>query len=322
MFQKIWSCLNFIFNDKGEVDPATGLETEVIDDKVALGPDGQPIDSGKKEAGTGATGGPAGGGEPKPDPTDIFGGDYGKATKSYRELSAIHKPMEMENAALKKQLGTLGVKVVKEGNELRLVIDESKKPTEKQKRFTEEHMGQFGAYFDKPESGKAFYELLKLAVQDLIDDGVEGHFTQREKIYSTAVAFKRAERETEEFIKKVYPDADPDKEDFPETGTPLFNRAKEIYDANEDYGRHPKGQLWAVHEAAIELGIAPQAITKAKAEGRKEAIENKRILNKMGGGEKGGGGVVGEMSNEDFIKMTPTQRREWQQNQMKKKQGG
>lgn len=272
---------------------------------------------GEGEGGDGGDGG--GGAGAGADAEDIFGGDYGKALKSFKELSKIHKPTEMELAGIKKQLAQAGIKVIRNSDgSIRFEEDKSKAGQEKQRRFTEEHATKLHSFFDKPESGKGFQELITNLILDTLDD----QFATREAQYHAAVQFRNEERQTEAFIAKVYPDADPDREGFPEGGTPLYKRATEIFLANPEYQKHPKGQLWAVHEAALELKISPKAISEAEARGKKAGFENKRILNKVGGGGGAGGGGGTGLSNLDFIKMNPTQRAAWQKEQFAKRMGG
>ena len=314
MVKWLYGLIMFLITDnRGEVDGGTG------DDNGGGDPDPDNLSDPDADKGPKGDGADPGADPDKVDPSDIFGGDYQKAVKSYKELSSIHKPIEMKLAALNKTLEGMGVKVTDDG---KLVVDESKaKAAEgKQRRFTEEHSGKLHAFFDKPESGKQFIESLKLLIQDIFDDGIDG---ERQK-YTQVANFRKAEAETEKFIAKVYPDADPSAENFPEGGTPLYNRATEIYEANEDYHKHPKGQLFAVHEAAIELGIQPKVIAKAKEQGRKEGQESKRILSRVGGGEGGRSGGAGssDVSSVDFITMTPTQRKEYQEKEFKKRIGG
>jgi len=273
---------------------------------------------GEGEGGDGGAGG--GGAGAGAGSEDIFGGDYGKATKSYHELLSKHKPTEMELAGIKKQLAAVGIKVIRNADgSIRFEEDKSKAGQEKQRRYTQEHAAKLHAYFDKPETGQAFEQIIEAKILDMMDD----QFGTREAQYHAAVQFRNEERQTEAFIAKVYPDADPEREGFPEGGTPLYKRATEIFLANPDYQKHPKGQLWAVHEAALELKINPKAISEAEARGKKAGIENKRILNKVGGGGGAGAGGGGTgLSNLDFIKMNPTQRAAWQKEQFAKKMGG
>ena len=257
-----------------------------------------------------------------------FKGDPASVVKSYKELMGKHKPTEMENAAIKKWAEASGLKIVVDakGSFKGLEVDTTKvKASERQRLFTDEHAKQFDGYFnikDNPKAGEQFRELLKLFHQDMLGDA----FSERDGRMMAAADFRRQERDTEKFIAKVYPEADPDSPDFPEGGTPLYNRATEIYEANESYQHHPKGQLFAVHEAAIELGISPATIAAAKAAGKKEGTEGKRILSKLGGAGAGAGTgkfkKTGEVSLADFVSMTPTERQKYQEEQLKKKAGG
>lgn len=307
-------------NCRGETDAGAGGEGGEDGQGEAApggeGESGQPAKPPVKVAGGPGEGGEGGQGGPADD--DPFGGDYTKALEAYKELQKTSKPKEMTLAGLTKHLSSMGVKVVDDGQgTVKLVLSEdtSKREQAAQRRFTEEHAGQIYKFFDKPESGKTFLDTLKLFVQDAFDDGI----TEKEKFWNSQREFVIEEKKTEAFIKQVYPDADPDVEGFPKEGTPLFNLSSKIYDANPEYQKHPKGQLWAVVEAATQLGVSPAAIENAREAGRKEGKENKKILTRVGGGAGAGKGAAGEVSDAAFVNMTPTQRKEWQQAQFAKR---
>jgi len=333
----LWeNTLKMLRNDRGIIE-GDG-EGEEADNAEGTAESDNANDTGEEGEGTGEGEGGTGegqGGEEEgeadnvdPELKQLFGGDFSKLGKSYRELQAKHKPIEMNNAAMRTWAEKNGLKIVTDakGNFKTFELDTSKPTAEERKRmFTDEHSKQFDSFFNiekNPKAGENFRELLKLFITDLQTDA----FAERDSRMMAAAKFRNEERETEKFIAKVYPDANPDNPNFPEGGTPLYNRATEIYEANESYQHHPKGQLFAVHEAAIELGVQPATIAAAKAAGKKEGIEGKRILGKIGaaGTGKGAGGIkkTGEWSLDDFMKASPKERLEYQEKQLKKKSGG
>jgi len=227
----------------------------------------------------------------------------------------------MNLAAMTKWFGNMGLKPRYDGQGSFVKFEMDKKPegTERKRRFTDEHRKGLAKFFNNEEGSNKFVETISLLAQDLVDDGIAG----REKVANEAISFRRKEIDCEKFVAKIYPDANPDSDGFPEGGTPLYKRAAAIYEASDDYQQHPRGQLFATHEAALELGIQPQALAAAKAAGKKEGKENKRILSRVGAGQGGGKGKStlpkGEVSMTDFIDMTPKQREEHQRTELDKK---
>lgn len=255
----------------------------------------------------------------------MFGSDFKKLGKAYRELQNTSKPKEMNLAAITKWAEKLGLKPSYDakGNFVKFDMDRDRKPEpsekERPRRFTDEHRKVMASYFNNEKGANKFLEHLTLFTQDLLDDGI----LAREKMARRAMDFRREEIKCEKAIAERYPDANPDNEGFPEGGTPLYNRAREIYAADKDYQNHPRGQLFAVLDAATELGISPKAIDDAKKAGIKEGQEGKRILSRVsgfaGGGTKKTAKSGEDVSLTDFFSMTPEQREKYQENALKKK---
>lgn len=248
----------------------------------------------------------------------LFGKDFNKLGKSYRELQKIHKPTEMENAAIKNWAKKMGLKANygESGSFEGFSVEKPVNKQESQKRFTDEHRKNLVGFFSDEKAGNTFLDLLSHHIHDVLTEGMSAREQEVMKSYN----FNKQVNETWDYVTKVWPEVNPNQEGFPEGGSPLYNLASKIYNKNEDYQRHPKGMLFATAEAATQLGMSPQKIKEARQDGEKNGLEKKRILGKFGASETGSGkpkSSSGEVSMAEFIAMTPSQRAKYTQNQMK-----
>lgn len=249
----------------------------------------------------------------------LFGKDFNKLGKSYRELQKIHKPTEMENAAIKNWAKKMGLKANygESGGFEGFSVEKPANKQEPQKRFTDEHRKNLAGFFSDEKAGNTFLDLLTHHIQDVLTEGMSAREAEVMKSYN----FKQEVNKTWDYVTKVWPEVNPNQEGFPEGGTPLYNLASKIYNKNEEYQRNAKGMLFATAEAATQLGMSPQKVKEARQDGEKSGLEKKRILGKFGASGTDTGKAKpssGEVSMAEFIAMTPSQRAKYTEDQKKK----
>lgn len=242
----------------------------------------------------------------------------GKTTKTESNLAEVRKTLKEAGISVffdndgKVKLGT-GEKVVEE------------KPTEKKRRFTDEHRTKFNGYFEGVDGGKGFLETLTLAVQDIFDDQIEEVRTNSAKEKKDHDEYLKTRVGSAQKLVKLFPNLmskGKDGKDNPNYNAKHHDLALEIYEREYCTKRedgtlletHPNGQLWGALEAATELGINPTSIAAAKAEGVKIGKDGKKVLGKVGGGS--GAGQEGKKSQEEYLKLTPEERVDYDKKQM------
>ena len=213
---------------------------------------------------------------------------------------------ERQAASLRKSLEAVGFRAVDDGSG-NFRFEEIKAPakTERAKRFNDQHK----ALFDEP-----VLTAIQNLVEDMFEDRIEKSFSdyegkgqQRQQMIQQKIASGQK-------LIKLFPALQLKGEDgqpnaaFDET---FYNRATEIWQGSPDYLKNPSGELFAAMEAAVELGIAPAAIAKAKADGFVAGTGAKKVLGPVTGGQQGAKGAKGELSQTDYLKLSPDEREKY-----------
>ena len=251
----------------------------------------------------------------KPDVDALF--------QAFQELETGHKSLTAKTTQTEKSLSALrraaegsGFRVMtdSQGNAQLVPIkrDNETPQQEKKRRFTEEHLAKLGGFFsgENPQkTAKEFLDILTLHLQDNQDEAL----TQYDKKLLARGSFQRVRDESNSRMLKLYPHLDEEGETF---NKEFFDRATEIY--HENYEMHPRGELIAAGEAAAELGISPITLKKAEAKGFEKGKETKTVLAPVGQGSKGrfSKGGIKELSKDDYLKLTPEKRAEYDKVQL------
>jgi hypothetical protein len=208
---------------------------------------------------------------------------------------------ERNLASERKALEGMGLKVVRDtqGNVQVVPIKQANNNT----RFTDEHKNKFYSYFPDQKSGESFLEMQKALVEDLLDE----RFSKYDKEKSTVSQFQEQRQQGIERMYQLFPNLNEKGGSFDKN---FYDKANEIYMAR--YQNIPNGDLIAANEAAIELGIAPSSVAAANKEGFQRGQNVRKIV---GGGQgsqaQGGQGGFRRLSFEEFKKLTPDQRAEY-----------
>lgn len=243
----------------------------------------------------------------------------GKTTKTEQHLSAVRKT-----------LGEAGINVffdeegnVRLGTEGKNVVE--KKTVEKKRRFTDDNRKTFGGYFEGEDQGKGFLDALTLHVQDVFDDMLDETRVNAASEKKAHDQYMSTRMESAQKIIKLFPtliSKSKDGKDNPKFDEKFHKLALEIYEREyctkgEDgklIENHPNGQLWGALEASSELNIAPTSIAEAKAAGVLQGKEEKTVLGRVGRGA--GAGQEGKLSQEEYLKLTPEGRVDYDKKQM------
>lgn len=270
-----------------------------------------PVDDTSKPAdeGAGGEGEPPEGEEPPATPKY---GDFGDnptvdevfeaLNKTKAEHDAFRKKAgltEQNLGSLRKTLDNAGITMGEDGR-LRLKEGAGKPKT----RFSEEH-------------GKLFDPKVLESVRFLIEDMMDNRFSTFSQRTRQEQQFKEVLNKSIDKMYSLYPSL---QEKIDGKANPAFNqafldRATEIL--NESYPKLPNGDLLAAHEAAIEMGVSPIAIEKAKIEGANKGKAGKRIL----GPARASGGkpsATGKKTKEEILAMSPEERADYQRKTLDK----
>ena len=201
---------------------------------------------------------------------------------------------------LRQTLESAGI-VIGEDGKLR-----SKEGTgEKKTRFTDTHK----ALFDP-----RVLEAMQFFIEDMLDNRLTT-FSERTRQQQT---YDRIYSESVERMFQLYPTLrkNVNGKTNPEFNQVFFDRANEIL--QQRYARLPNGDLVAAHEAAIELGISPIAVEKAKVEGFNQGQQSKRVLGPVKSSGQQAAKVAGRLSKEEYLKLSPEEKAEYDKKTMDK----
>ena len=310
MFYKTMSwIIGLLLDQRGENDPAAGADGGAsagdgvgdpgagADAGAGAGEDSgadQGADAGAGEAGAGAA-------APK---FGEFGDDPVKLFQGYQGLKNKTTATERNLATLRKNLESAGLKIGEDGT----IQIGDKDSTPKTKRFTADH----AKLFDAP---------VLQAMQGLIEDYIEDHFGKYEQKNTMKQQYMTMKETSNTKMTGMFPQLlkEVDGEVNPNYNQAFYDRATEIWSTTPGYKSHPSGELYSTMEAAIEMGISPIAIAKAKAAGYKAGVGTKKVLGPAGGvgaGAHGAGGFK-RLSVEEFRKLPPDKKEEYQQQLIK-----
>jgi len=248
-------------------------------------------------------------------PTDPKYGEFGddpheaasKAIELINSLKDKGGATEKNLASIRKAAGEVGLSFLRdeEGN-VTLQMKEEAKPEVKGKRFTDAHRELVGD--DMVEAVSSLFE-------DMFEAGIVGYEKERTEKREYAVA--RSNSNAKAF--RLYPMArmkDESGNDNPNFNKPFYDRATEIWQAN--YSKNPKGELMAMHEAAIEMKVSPISLEEAKKAGYNKAKNQKKVLGPAGGGSGSGSKVApgGVLSQDAYLKLDPEAREKYDKDRM------
>lgn len=312
MFQKTISwIIGLLFDQRGENDPAAGAGDgsgagDGQGDQGGAESGAQGGDSGAGPA-TGITEGDAGASQegvvtPK---FGEFGDDPIKLFQGYQGLKSKTTATERNLATLRKNLENVGLKIGEDGT---IQLGEKDGSAPKTKRFTADH----AKLFDAP-----VLQAMQGLIEDLFEDRL-GKYEQKNTMKQQYMTMKETSNSKmtgmfPQLLKEV------DGEVNPQFNQAFYDRATEIWSTTPGYKSHPSGELYSTMEAAIEMGISPIAIAKAKAAGYKAGVNTKKVLGPTSGVGAGAQGATGfkRLSVAEFRLLTPDKKEEYQQQLIK-----
>ena len=255
------------------------------------------------------------GSEDEGTPAEPKYGEYGddpheaaqKAIDLVNSLKEKGGATERNLAKVRQTLNEAGISMLRddEGN-IQFQVKEEAKTEMKTKRFTDAH---------KELLGDDTLEALDAYFADKFDAGIAGYEkTQKEK-YEYSIARRNSNAKA----FRLYPTAqmkDANGNDNPNFNRAFYDRATEIWKA--DYSKNPKGEMMAMHEAAIEMKISPISLEEAKKAGYNKAKNQKKVLGPAGGGSGSGakGGKEGVLSREAYLKLDQDAREKYDKERM------
>ena len=302
MFYKTMNwIIGLLLDQRGEDDPAAGAAADPNADPGVADPNADPNAGGDPNTDPNA--------DPNPDPVATpkfgeFGDDPVKLFQGYQGLKSKTTATERNLATLRKNLESAGLKIGEDGT----IQLGDKDGTPKTKRFTADH----AKLFDAP---------VLQAMQGLIEDYIEDHFGKYEQKNTMKQQYMTMKETSNTKMTGMFPQLlkEIDGEVNPQFNQAFYDRATEIWSTTPGYKSHPSGELYSTMEAAIEMGISPIAIAKAKAAGYKAGVGTKKVLGPAGGAGGGAQGASGfkRLSVEEFRKLSPDKKEEYQQSLMK-----
>jgi hypothetical protein len=312
MFQKKLSwIIGLLLDQRGEDDPAAGAAVADPNADPGTGdPNADPNAGGDPNVDPNA--------DPNADPNvdpnagakvgkfGEFGDDPVKLFQAYQGIKSKTTATERNLATLRKNLESAGLKIGEDGT---IQLGDNASNGSKKKRFTEEH----AKLFDQP---------VLQAMQGLIEDYIEDHFGKYEQRNTMKQQYISTKKASNSKMVKMFPGLLKEVgegEANSEYNEAFYNRATEIWSTNPGYKSHPSGELFAAMEAAIEMGISPIAIAKAKAAGYKAGVGAKKVLGPAGGSGSSAQGNAGfkRLSVAEFRLLTPDKKEEYQQQLIK-----
>ena len=239
-----------------------------------------------------------------------FGDDPNALFEHYKRLKGDHDALsgkttatEQNLAALRKTLRSAGIRYDEKSGQLSL-IEKAKAEGERKTRFTDDHK-------------KLFDTKVLEAINFLLQDTLDGRFSE----YESSINQKRQavveKGEANSRMAELFPNLlanGRDGKPNPSFDTKFYDLATEIWE--DKYKDHPKGELFASLEAAAELGISPTSIEKAKKAGYEKGKADKKVLGPVKDKAAGRKKLAGEMSFEEYSKLSPEDREKYDKQQV------
>jgi len=224
--------------------------------------------------------------------------EYGKIkpiTQEYEKLRGKTTATERNLASIRKALEGSGIKpTIDENGEVRFdLINQSS--SQRQKKFQDTHKQLFD-----PKVLEAIQYMLDDTIEDRLSTREQAELQKRQQFQS----FVSAKQKANDLMIAYFPQI---KVGDPTFNQSLYDRATEIW--TEKYKSNPQGELIAALQAARELNIPMQAISKAKLEGFEAGKANKKIVAPItGGGQKPASTGFKELSKDEYLKLSPDAR--------------
>lgn len=230
------------------------------------------------------------------------------------QLKSSHETLKGQSGATERNLSSerkaleqMGLRVVRDADGNVQVL-----PIQKQQggsRFTDEHKNKFFTYFPDAKQGEEFLNILNL----LLEDHADRRFQHYDKTVSERQSFTSQRDESIGRMYELYPSLNQKDKGFNKA---FYDRADAIlaekyWDRKSNRPSIPNADLVAAHEAAIEMGIAPSSVEQAKKEGFEQGKNQRRIVGVSGSRAAEGGGGFRRLEFEEYKKLTPEQREEY-----------
>jgi len=229
----------------------------------------------------------------------------------HETLSGQSRATERNLAATRRALESSGFRLLTDSDGNVQLVPAAKQT--QNSRFTDEHKNKFFSYFPDAKAGEEFLNIQRLLIEDMLDSGLKGfkgEMTKEQQFSSQRQdsinrmyqLFPQLDSKDKGFNKEFYDKADRiliDRYLDPKTGQPLIAHA----------------DLIAANEAAIELGISPASVVKAKAEAFEKGKESKQIVGTVKSSQaQGGGGGFKKLAFAEYSKLSQEQRAEYDKN--------
>ena len=187
-------------------------------------------------------------------------------------------------------------------------------------RFTDEHKNKFFSYFPDSKSGEDFLNLQALLIQDQLDNGFKAF---RGQLSSEQSFFMQREASISR-MNELFPSLNPKSAEFNKS---FYDKADQIlaeqyWDQRNNRPLIANADLIAANQAAIEMGIAPVAVAKAKADGFQQGKDSKKIVGTPQGSQSsGGGGGFRKLAFEEYSKLSPDDKEKYQREEVLARKG-
>ena len=208
---------------------------------------------------------------------------------------------EKNSASVNKALESSGLKILTDGDGNVTLVPNVDSATKRESRFKDSH--------------KELFEPNVLeAIQHLVADGLDGFRDEMRSASGARTKFQQAQIDSNNQMIKLYPQLDAGGDQYDQA---FYDKATELWQGDPQLKKNPKGELMAASLAAAELGISPLAVQKAKKAGYQQGSEGKKILGPAGQHDKAGGGGVRHLSKEEYLKLSPDEREDYDKKTMK-----
>lgn len=246
----------------------------------------------------------------------------------YNQMKARYEAMMGKMSATERNLASLrqaaeknGMKPLRDDDGNVHFVPLTKTEKDRVKKFNDEHRQKLSSFFvsDDPEVSKRsandFLGTISPYLEDTLEDMLERREAQREQERTAQEQLKQAHDNAWEKAKLLYPQVVSTGKEYDKV---LFERANQIF--VERYSQNPSGELYAVIDAAQELGVNQRQIEQAKVAGVNDGKKNRQILGSPQGntGKQGTSGFK-PMPYDEYKKLTPEKKAEYQKAELEYK---
>lgn len=311
----MWTFWKILFDERGEVKPDGGQGAPPDDS----GQEAPPADEGTKTPKYGDFG-------DSPTVDQLFEafqaktGEFEKLSGTINDYKGKVTATQRNMAALREALEGSGLKVLQDDNG-KITLTVAEKSQKREPKFSKEHETLF--------DGKVL-EAIRSLVEDMVgnhledyDKGVEGKFdnfykSRREQ----SIKFNKEKVEATTTVRALFPqllETKSDGSENPDYNKDLYDLATEIWEGDPKLLNSPRGELDAVIQAAVKLGVTPSsahALEKAKKEGYAEGKTGKKILGPVKGGAQKPSGKGRVLSPDEYHKLSDDKKKEYDAEQV------